>query len=428
MVAHRPGSGDNYHLADIGTLGEGEGVVSATVAPLAVWHQRLGHTGRRSVANGLPPLIAFICGWLLIASQVPHGLAGVIKPATFSRWDSAWYQRIALHGYRLRLHCHHWHHTARPGVHLCTSATWFPGYPLLMRAVSTTGISLTLAGVMIAWLFWYLTLLMIWLLSEPTPEGPASPWGTTTRWLCLLIAAFFPGQIYFAAVFPISMAAFGMLACCYWSARAPNRSLAAIAGLIAGSAYLPTVAVVPGLVIAAVVTKDRRARAAMCWGAGGVAAGVVAVLAYAQVSVGRWSAYFYTEQVDYGVRAHDPLTTIIARFTSFVPVPASSPLRAIAEQGLLVALLLVLALAGFAAGTRAGLKAADIVLIIAAVVGWLIPYVGGGKLSVYRDEAMMIVLVPLLRRLPAWVLAGPLLAAVWVADMMAPLFFGTVLR
>jgi hypothetical protein len=62
------------------------------------------------------------------------------------------------------------------------------------------------------------------------------------------------------------------------------------------------------------------------------------------------------------------------------------------------------------------------------VVGWLIPYVGGGKLSVYRDEAMMIVLVPLLRRLPAWVLAGPLLAAVWVADMMAPLFFGTVLR
>src|SRR5215469_2902619 len=265
---HRPGFREPS-LADSGTLREGEGIVSATVAPPAVLQQRLGRIGRRGIANGLPPLIAFICGWLLIASQVPHGLAGVVNPNSFARWDSAWYQRIASHGYRLRFHCHDWHHTVRPGVHLCASVTWFPGYPLLMRAVSVTGISLALAGVMIAWIFWYLTLLMIWLLSEPTPERPVGRWGTPTRWLCLLIAAFFPGEIYFAAIYPISMAAFGMLACCYWSARVPNRTLAAIAGLIAGSAYLPTVAVIPGLVIAAVVTKDRRARAAMCFGAGG---------------------------------------------------------------------------------------------------------------------------------------------------------------
>jgi len=402
--------------------------VSATVPPLAAFQQRLGRIGRRGLADGLPPLIAFICGWLLIASQVPHGLSAVLNPATFSRWDSAWYLSIARHGYRMRLHCHDWHHTARAGMHVCASVTWFPGYPLLMRAVSATGISLASAGLMISWLFWYLTLLMIWLLSKPTPEPPASRWGTTTQWLCLLIAAFFPGQIYFAAIFPISMAAFGMLACCYWSARAPNWPLAAIAGLIAGSAYLPTAAVIPGLVAAAVVAKDRRARAAMCVGAGGVAAGVVAVLAYAQVTVGRWDAYFFTERVEYGVRIHDPFATLIDRFTSFMPLLASDSLRAIAEQGFLVALLLVLALAGFAARARAGFQAADIVLIIAAVVGWLIPYVGGGKLSVYRDEAMMIVLVPLLRRLPAWVLVGPLLAAVWVADMMAPLFFSGVLR
>jgi hypothetical protein len=402
--------------------------VSATVAPLAVLHQRLGRPGRRVVANGLPPLIAFICGWLLIASQVPHGLPAAINPATFSRWDSAWYLNIASRGYRMRFHCHDWHHTVRPGLHVCASVTWFPGYPLLMRAVSVTGISLAMAGLMISWLFWYLTLLMIWLLSEPMPERPASRWGTTTRWLCLLIAAFFPGEIYFAAIFPISMAAFGMLACCYWSARVPSRPLATITGLIAGSAYLATVAVIPGLIIAAVVAKDRRARAAMCLGAGGIAAGVVAVLVYAQVSVGRWDAYFYTERVNYGVSMHDPLSAITTRFASFVPLLASSPDRAIAEQGLLVALLLVLALIAFAASTRAGSQAADIVLIIAAVVGWLIPYIGGGKLSVYRDEAMTIVLVPLLRRLPAWVLAGPLLAAIWVADIMAPLFFSGTLH
>jgi hypothetical protein len=384
--------------------------------------------GRRGVANGLPPLIAFICGWLLIASQVPHGLAAAINPATFIRWDSHLYLSIARHGYLLLFHCHRWHHTARPGLHVCGNATWFPGYPLLMRAVSVTGISLRLAGLVIAWLFWYLTLLMTWLLSGPTPERQAGRWGTTTRWLCLLIAAFFLGEIYFAAIFPISMAAFGMLACCYWSARVPNRPRATIAGIIAGSAYLPTVAVIPGLVIAAVMVKDRRARAAMCWGAGGIAAGVAAVLGLEQVTLGRWDAYFLSERAEYGVGVHDPLTGIAARFSSFVPLLASSPHRAIAEQGLLVALLLVLALTGFAVSTWAGFQAADIVLIIAAVVGWLIPYVGGGQLSVYRDEAMTIALVPLLRRLPAWVLAGPLLAAVWVADFMAPLFFSGVLK
>jgi hypothetical protein len=402
--------------------------VSATVAPPGVLHQRLERIGQRGLANGLPPLIAFICGWLLIASQAPHGLAEAFNPTTFSRWDSAWYLSIARHGYRMRLQCHDWHHTARPGIHVCASVTWFPGYPLLMRAVSVTGISLGSAGLIIAWLFWYLTLLMIWLLSEPTPGRPASPWSTTTRWLCLLIAAFFPGEIYFAAIYPISMAAFGMLACCYWSARVPNRSLATIAGLIAGTAYLATVALIPGLVAAAVLAKDRRARAAMCWGAAGVAAGVVAVLAYAQATVGRWDAYFFTERVEYGVSMHNPLATIAARFASFMPILASSPFRAIAEQGLLVAILLALALAGFAISTRAGFEALDIVLVIAAVAGWLIPYIGGGKLAVYRDEAMTIVLLPLLRRLPAWLLAGPLLAAVWVADMMAPLFFSAVLK
>lgn len=45
-----------------------------------------------------------------------------------------------------------------------------------------------------------------------------------------------------------------MLACCYWSARAPDWRLATIVGVVAGSAYLSTVAVIPGLLVAAVVT------------------------------------------------------------------------------------------------------------------------------------------------------------------------------
>jgi len=379
------------------------------------------------MVNGLPPLIAFICGWLLIASQLPHGIS-VFDPATFTRWDASQYLGIASHGYQLFFHCLQGRPTTLPGLHICTNTTWFAGYPLLMRAVSATGISLPVAGLMIAWVFWYLTLLMIWLLSEPASDRPASRWGTTARWLCLLLAAFFPAQIYFAALFPISMAAFGMLACCYWSARVPNWLLAMIAGFIAGSAYLPSVAIIPGLVTAAVVTKDRCVRRATCLGVGGFAAGVGAVLGYAQLAVGRWDAYFFSERIDYGIRVHDPIATIRARFSSFRPLLESAGHRALAEQALLVALLLVLALAGFAASAKTGFQAADIALIIAAVLVWLIPYIAipyrpGGMLSVYRDEALTIVLVPLLRRLPAWLLVPPLLAAVWVAESMASLFF-----
>jgi hypothetical protein len=219
------------------------------------------------------------------------------------------------------------------------------------------------------------------------------------------------------------MASFAMLACCYWSARAPSRVLAAIAGVIAGSAYLPAVAIIPGLAVAAAVVKDRRARLAMCLAAGGIAAGVVAVFIYAQLTVGRWNAYFTTERIEYGVHPQDPLAKIAARFGRFLPLPASAYHRAVAEQALLVALLLVLALPGFAVCARAGLAAADTVLVIAAGVEWLIPYAGGGGLSVYRVEALMILLVPLLRRLPAWLLVAPLAASIWVAAAMAPLFF-----
>jgi hypothetical protein len=95
----------------------------------------------------------------------------------------------------------------------------------------------------------------------------------------------------------------------------------------------------------------------------------------------------------------------------------------VAQQGLLVVLLLGLALVGFVLCARAGLEAIDIILAITAALVWVIPYVGGGRLAIYRAEALLMVLVPLLRRLPAWTLVIPLAAAVWVAAAMAPPFF-----
>ncbi|MGO9077424.1 MAG: hypothetical protein ACLQDY_00045 [Streptosporangiaceae bacterium] len=118
---------------------------------------------------------------------------------------------------------------------------------------------------------------------------------------------------------------------------------------------------------------------------------------------------------------------IIARFRAFAPLPAQAARRAVAEQALLVAALLALALVSFAADLPRRPAAAEIVLAVTAAAEWLIPYAGGGKLSLYRAEALVIVAVPLLRRLPAWLLAAAVAVAAWVALAMAPLFFSSAL-
>jgi hypothetical protein len=63
-----------------------------------------------------------------------------------------------------------------------------------------------------------------------------------------------------------------------------------------------------------------------------------------------------------------------------------------------------------------------------AVGVWLVPYIAGGQASTYRSEALVVVCVPLLRRLPPWLLVVPLGAAVWVAWNMAPYFFNGLLE
>ena len=62
-------------------------------------------------------------------------------------------------------------------------------------------------------------------------------------------------------------------------------------------------------------------------------------------------------------------------------------------------------------------------LLVTACITWVVPYIGAGMLSIYRSEACLIVLVPLLRRLPVWAISALACAAAVVAYKMAPLFF-----
>jgi len=389
--------------------------------------------------------VAFLAGWLVVASRVPDGWGAAFDPASWDRNDSGQYLKIARHGYGMSTRCGGptLPAPAIPGKRMCGNVTWFAGYPALMRALSATGVSMMAAGLIIAWLAWYLTLLMVWVLARPETSGF---FAVGRRWACLLLAAVFPGQVYFAAIFPISLVTFAMLACVYFATRLPRRWPALAAGVIAGSAYLASVAVLPGLVLAFVVRWGRKHWTTLACAAAGVCVGVLAVLGYAQWAVGHWNAYFMTERIEYRVGVHNPLPALAARSRQLWPLPHPGTGRTIAEQTIVVWLVLALAVAGFAAGFLGGLQresffrraklrsfgrdhraSSDLVLLVAAVVGWAIPYVGGGRLSMYRAEALVILAVPLLRRVPAVAMVPLILRSTSVAWHMAPLFFGRVL-
>ncbi len=72
-------------------------------------------------------------------------------------------------------------------------------------------------------------------------------------------------------------------------------------------------------------------------------------------------------------------------------------------------------------------SARDLAFLLAAGGVWLVPYVAGGGASTYRSEAFVILSVPLLRRLPWWVLAPILALVVITAWRMSPNFFNAKL-
>ena len=371
----------------------------------------------------VPPLLALIAGWSLLASRAPKGWLSAFDPATFNRWDAGQYLKIAQHGYRASTHC-----SIAPTVHLCGNITWLPGYPGLIRVLASAHIGYLAAALAIAWSCWYLTLLMVWVLSKQTGGR------TSRRVACLALAAVFPGQVYFAALFPISLVTFAVLLCIWLGTRTslPARATVvrtSVAGVLAGLAYPLALAATPALLIAAIFARTRRARVAMLAGAAAITGGFGLVLAYAQLSIGKWNAYFITEREEYGVGKHNPLVLLTSRYHQLVH-PSSSTVRAITQQGALATLLVVVAIAITLPSLRHARRSADLTdlaLLGTACIAWVIPYIGGGQLSIYRSEACLIVLVPLLRRLPVWAIAALACAAAVIAYDMAPLFFSSAL-
>jgi hypothetical protein len=285
----------------------------------------------------------------MFAVRASAGLAGAFDSVTWRRYDSSWYLIIAQNGYNAKWHCggHSIPPHLPPDNYLCGTIQWFPGYSLILRAVSSvTRMPLADAALLVSWSFWYLFLIVMWRLLEDAVS-------TTTRWACLLLCAFSPGAIYYPAVFPISTAMMAMAAALYFAYRSPWRWAPAgafLGGLVAGCSYISAIALGPALLLG-LVFAGRGARRPILAGAAGVACGFGGVLIAQQLIVGIWDAYFIA-QSKYATGTHNPFVALARHLEPLwkTDLPQRGLQRATAEQSAFTAALLGLAVLVLLAG------------------------------------------------------------------------------
>lgn len=122
--------------------------------------------------------------------RVDHPLAtGVWWLDRFSAWDSYHFVRIAELGY------------LPPGLDCCDQA-YFPGYPLLMRAISPlTGNSVTAAGLLISLVAGAVAAAVLWQLVADDSRGGPEAARRAVLLLTLAPAGFFLVAVYTEALF-----------------------------------------------------------------------------------------------------------------------------------------------------------------------------------------------------------------------------------
>ncbi len=247
--------------------------------------------------------------------EVHHRLDGTVAAAATSfdsqawlRWDSHVYLTLARRGYEFFPCDVPWDGVpiARAGA-WCGDTAWFPGYPALMWTLSRFRIPDTIGGLLISAIFGVLTLWLLWTRFLE-PDGSAK-----SAW-CLLLAAAFPGAVYYHALYPIAMTAFFILLAVH---LAINRRwiLCGLSGAAATFCYPQGAFLGPVLALWVLwCCRDLSWWKKLGWISlvGGImSSAVVLVLAVQQYFVGSWRGFFLMQggYKDGGLRS--PLVTLI---------------------------------------------------------------------------------------------------------------------
>lgn len=334
---------------------------------------------------------------------------------SYNRWDTGLYLLIATDGYHL-LPCPAQY---GPGT-WCGNAGWFPGYPLAIRLVAASGLEMHAAALLVSAVFFFLSLIVLRrLIGELSALAP-------TRWV-FLMAAVFPGSIYYLAMFPISMMLFFLLLSMLWASR--GRFIpAAIAAAGAGFSY-STGFLGAGLVFFSALIWSSRpwpARIGLAVMCGMIAAtGLIAVLTMHHIATERWDAFFLT-QAKYGHGIHNPLKSL-QRIWSSLTATAVGKQEAFALE--LQSLVMHFSVPAILLALLARARTAHPVEILAAIQVALFggfALMMGPAVSLVRVEATLLPLVLLTARLPAAACAVLIALFAFLKFEVAVAFFKSV--
>src|SRR5512140_785001 len=172
----------------------------------------------------LVPLLALIAQRAAVASVAFASGHDPFSTASWKRWDSVFYLDIATNGYRTPTHCPAESHY--PPDAWCGNTGWFPGYPYAVRAVSKwSGADPSSVAIWLNVVAQFVSLCAVW----SALKGPRRP-------AALMMAAFFPGNIYYAAAFPISLCICFVVLTLVFSERS-RFGLASVSAIGAAASY-----------------------------------------------------------------------------------------------------------------------------------------------------------------------------------------------
>lgn len=246
------------------------------------------------LAWGLTRLATFVtvgaAAWLLAS-----GGAVASFPDRWRKWDVVHLEAIARGGYTA---------TDDPGTPL---AAFFPGQPLLARLLSTTGLPLTAAGLVLSAAACLVAVVALARLGAL--DGQAAD-GERAAWLLLLS----PAAVFLAAGY--AEALFLALALPSWLCA--RRGRWAASGVLAACAALTRVNgvfLLAGLVVLFLTTRPRPAWSDLAWLA--LPLGVLAGYGvYLQTALGDPLAWLHAQSQGWGRHVGSPLTALHATWVA----------------------------------------------------------------------------------------------------------------
>lgn len=332
------------------------------------------------------------------------------------RWDSGHYLSIAEHGYEI-MPCSQVPGFAPDSPDTCGNTGWFPGYPLLIRALAWfTGDYVVTAGILSK------ILLLVSLFMAVKIAGFERISVKSVAFS--LLTAFSFGFVYYSAVFPMSGVVCCAL-CAYYFASSGRMWFIVLFCFLAAAFYPVGCLVAASLALWHITDKApfrQRFLQSTVIGLAGLA-GLVAVFMGLQITVGDWRGFLLVQD-KYAHGYQSPLLTLQIFFNT-LPLPLHWP-AAIAYQTLFTYLLYIGVSFFFIYRRMHRVPVYRWTYIYLSVFLWF-SLCQAGDYSRFRSESLLLPALLLLKDAPTWVLAGSTLFLLAVGIPMAYLFFAGVL-